>query len=161
SYELSNDESELERAYLALEGAIARTHDSAPERPSIELALLSAPIHRLSRARLIPLLEARGYERESLEGMETVGLPEGVVLARKTSFAEGLLGRLPEASPLRPEVLSLLATLYREQFSVSAGVDRTQTTAIANGLDFAGGPDRLQTAANVAGLAAGDYVRWV
>ena len=158
SYELSKDESELEQAYLALDSALARTHDSAPERPSIELALVSARVHRLSRARLIPLLEAQGYERESLEEMEEAGLsPVGVMLAREASLGEWLLHRLPEGSAMRPEVLSLLATLYRDQFSDSSAADRPQITTKAARLDFSSGVDRLQTAASMAGLAAAEW----
>jgi CHAT domain-containing protein len=156
SYEVSDDESELERAFVALEDARARTHEAAPERASMEFALLSVPIHRLSRARLLPLLDGAGFDRERLEGMEQVGLPpEGVVVARLASVGEGLLHRLPQGSSTRPEVLSLLATLYREQFNVAKGVDRTR--AAADGLQIAAGPDRLLTAANVAGVAAREW----
>jgi hypothetical protein len=156
SYGLTEDESELERAFLALDDARARTHEAAPERTSMDFAALSAPIHRLSRPRLLPLLERLGFRREELEGMERVGLPpDGVVVARRTSATEGLLGRLPQGSPLRPEVLSLLATLYREQFNVAKGLDRALNAT--HGLPIVAGPDRLQTAANVAGEAAREW----
>jgi hypothetical protein len=60
--------------------------------------------------------------------METTGLSsEGEMLARETSLGEWLLHRLPEGSPMRPEVLSLLATLYHHQFNISGVAERPQT----------------------------------